>query len=163
MGPCFRPTIFFLSDECPRLMERGVITWTVWTWDPINFAFIILFFIKYFFLLCVITVTRYSWSIIIKFNCINSDFGFKHKLCFLFRLLSDPESLDRYLLEAGFEQVFHTQPTPVAHSASGSRFIFDRSITPPVESEAESPEVDRFTVQLKKDENGLGITIAGNR
>lgn len=107
--------------------------------------------------------TRYSWSIIIKFNCINSDFSFKHKLCFPFRLLSDPESLDRYLLEAGFEQVFHTQPTPVAHSASGSRYIFDRSITPPVESEAESPEVDRFTVQLKKDENGLGITIAGNR
>lgn len=28
-------------------------------------------------------------------------------------------------------------------------------------SDAESPEVDRFTVQLKKDENGLGITIAG--
>lgn len=28
-------------------------------------------------------------------------------------------------------------------------------------TEAESPEVDRFTVQLKKDENGLGITIAG--
>ncbi|CAB3240679.1 unnamed protein product [Arctia plantaginis] len=77
------------------------------------------------------------------------------------RLLSDPEALDRYLLEAGFEQVFHTQPTPVAHSANASRFIFDRSITPPVETEAESPEVDRFTVQLKKDENGLGITIAG--
>lgn len=29
-------------------------------------------------------------------------------------------------------------------------------------ADAESPEVDRFTVQLKKDENGLGITIAGN-
>lgn len=28
-------------------------------------------------------------------------------------------------------------------------------------TDAESPEVDRFTVQLKKDENGLGITIAG--
>ncbi|XP_047020891.1 patj homolog [Helicoverpa zea] len=77
------------------------------------------------------------------------------------RLLSDPEALDRYLLDAGFEQVFHTQPTPVSHNSNASRFVFDRSITPPPEADAESPEVDRFTVQLKKDENGLGITIAG--
>ncbi|KAJ8735567.1 hypothetical protein PYW07_007187 [Mythimna separata] len=76
------------------------------------------------------------------------------------RLLSDPEALDRYLLDAGFEQVFHTQPTPVPHP-NASRFVFDRSITPPPDADAESPEVDRFTVQLKKDENGLGITIAG--
>ncbi|XP_073957184.1 patj homolog [Choristoneura fumiferana] len=76
------------------------------------------------------------------------------------RLLSDPEGLDRYLLETGFEQVFHTQPTPVLHSTA-TRFVFDSSVTPPPESDAESPEVDRFTVQLKKDENGLGITIAG--
>ncbi|PZC79122.1 hypothetical protein B5X24_HaOG216811 [Helicoverpa armigera] len=33
------------------------------------------------------------------------------------RLLSDPEALDRYLLDAGFEQVFHTQPTPVPHNS----------------------------------------------
>ncbi|KAI5640585.1 PDZ domain (Also known as DHR or GLGF) domain-containing protein [Phthorimaea operculella] len=78
------------------------------------------------------------------------------------RLLSDPEALDRYLLDAGFEQVFHTQPTPATTTATASsRFVFDHSITPPPESDAESPEVDRFTVQLKKDENGLGITIAG--
>ncbi|XP_026319386.1 patj homolog [Hyposmocoma kahamanoa] len=77
------------------------------------------------------------------------------------RLLSDPESLDRYLLEAGFEQVFHTQPTPITNNNTASRFVFDSSITPPPETDAESPEVDRFTVQLKKDENGLGITIAG--
>ncbi|XP_053620496.1 patj homolog [Plodia interpunctella] len=77
------------------------------------------------------------------------------------RLLSDPEGLDRYLLDAGFEQVFHTQPTPMPHNATTSRFVFDQSVTPPPESDAESPEVDRFTVQLKKDENGLGITIAG--
>lgn len=77
------------------------------------------------------------------------------------RLLSDPEALDRYLLDAGFEQVFHTQLTPLPHVSNASRFIFDRSITPPPDTDAESPEVDRFTVQLKKDENGLGITIAG--
>ncbi|CAH0592471.1 unnamed protein product [Chrysodeixis includens] len=77
------------------------------------------------------------------------------------RLLSDPEALDRYLLDAGFEQVFHTQPTPLAHNSNVSRFVFDRSMTPPPDTDAESPEVDRFTVQLKKDENGLGITIAG--
>ncbi|KAJ2947897.1 hypothetical protein O0L34_g9687 [Tuta absoluta] len=78
------------------------------------------------------------------------------------RLLSDPEALDRYLLDAGFEQVFHTQPAPASiTTTASSRFVFDHSITPPPESDAESPEVDRFTVQLKKDENGLGITIAG--
>ncbi|KAM3967824.1 LOW QUALITY PROTEIN: patj crumbs cell polarity complex component [Aphomia sociella] len=77
------------------------------------------------------------------------------------RLLSDPEALDRYLLDAGFEQVFHTQPTSLPHTVTASRFVFDQSITPPPETDAESPEVDRFTVQLKKDENGLGITIAG--
>ncbi|XP_047528926.1 patj homolog [Vanessa atalanta] len=77
------------------------------------------------------------------------------------RLLSSPEALDRYLMEAGFEQVFHTQPTPITLNSNVSRFVFDASITPPPESDAESPEVDRFTVQLKKDENGLGITIAG--
>ncbi|CAH2242179.1 patj homolog [Pararge aegeria] len=75
------------------------------------------------------------------------------------RLLSSPEALDRYLMEAGFEQVFHTQP--ITLNSNVSRFVFDSSITPPPESDAESPEVDRFTVQLKKDENGLGITIAG--
>lgn len=55
----------------------------------------------------------------------------EHNLtCYIcFRLLSDPESLDRYLLDAGFEQVFHTQPTPVPVS-NASRFVFDRSITP---------------------------------
>ncbi|XP_045771822.1 patj homolog [Maniola jurtina] len=77
------------------------------------------------------------------------------------RLLSSPEALDRYLMDAGFEQVFHTQPTTLTLNSSVSRFVFDASITPPPESDAESPEVDRFTVQLKKDENGLGITIAG--
>ncbi|CAG4989796.1 unnamed protein product [Colias eurytheme] len=77
------------------------------------------------------------------------------------RLLSSPEALDRYLMEAGFEQVFHTQPTPLSNNSNSSRFVFDKSITPPLESDAESPEADRFTVQLKKDENGLGITIAG--
>ncbi|GBP49329.1 Patj homolog [Eumeta japonica] len=78
------------------------------------------------------------------------------------RLLSDPEALDRYLLDAGCEQVFNTQhASSVTQSSNGSRFVFDGSITPPLETDAESPEVDRFTVQLKKDENGLGITIAG--
>ncbi|XP_072937056.1 patj homolog [Epargyreus clarus] len=77
------------------------------------------------------------------------------------RLLSSPEALDRYLLDAGFEQVFHTQPAPLSQHTAASRFVFDASITPPPDSDAESPEVDRFTVQLKKDENGLGITIAG--
>ncbi|XP_038208262.1 patj homolog [Zerene cesonia] len=77
------------------------------------------------------------------------------------RLLSSPEALDRYLMEAGFEQVFHTQPTTLGNNSNSSRFVFDKSITPPLESDAESPEADRFTVQLKKDENGLGITIAG--
>ncbi|KPI94885.1 Multiple PDZ domain protein [Papilio xuthus] len=77
------------------------------------------------------------------------------------RLLSNPEALDRYLLDTGFEQVFNTQPALVTSNPAPTRFVFGSSITPPPESDAESPEVDRFTVQLKKDENGLGITIAG--
>ncbi|XP_068626985.1 patj homolog isoform X2 [Battus philenor] len=77
------------------------------------------------------------------------------------RLLSNPEALDRYLLDTGFEQVFNTQPTPAPSNLTTSRFVFGTAVTPPPETDAESPEVDRFTVQLKKDENGLGITIAG--
>ncbi|CAK1602052.1 unnamed protein product [Parnassius mnemosyne] len=77
------------------------------------------------------------------------------------RLLSNPEALDRYLLDTGFEQVFNTQPTPVPSNPPASRFVFSSTVTPPPDADAESPEVDRFTVQLKKDENGLGITIAG--
>ncbi|CAG4978650.1 unnamed protein product [Parnassius apollo] len=77
------------------------------------------------------------------------------------RLLSNPEALDRYLLDTGFEQVFNTQPTPVPSNPPASRFVFSSAVTPPPDADAESPEVDRFTVQLKKDENGLGITIAG--
>lgn len=76
------------------------------------------------------------------------------------RLLSDPEALDRYLVDAGCEQVFNTQLVAAMNTVS-SHFAFDRSITPPEDSDTDSPEVDRFTVQLKKDENGLGITIAG--
>lgn len=55
------------------------------------------------------------------------------KIFVCFRLLSDPEGLDRYLLETGFEQVFHTQPTPVLHSTA-TRFVFDSSVTPPPDS-----------------------------
>ncbi|KPJ07596.1 Patj-like [Papilio machaon] len=77
------------------------------------------------------------------------------------RLLSNPEALDRYLLDTGFEQVFNTQPALVPPNPAPNRFVFGSSVTPPPDSDAESPEVDRFTVQLKKDENGLGITIAG--
>ncbi|XP_013134747.1 PREDICTED: patj homolog [Papilio polytes] len=78
------------------------------------------------------------------------------------RLLSNPEALDRYLLDTGFEQVFNTQPSLLSHTSTApARFVFGSSVTPPPETDAESPEVDRFTVQLKKDENGLGITIAG--
>ncbi|CAH2050423.1 unnamed protein product, partial [Iphiclides podalirius] len=77
------------------------------------------------------------------------------------RLLSNPEALDRYLMDTGFEQVFNTQPNPALVNQPASRFVFGSTVTPPPDADAESPEVDRFTVQLKKDENGLGITIAG--
>lgn len=56
------------------------------------------------------------------------------------RLLADPHELQRYLIAAGYPDIFGPDLT--------SNLM-------------ELPETEKFTVELKKDSNGLGITIAG--
>lgn len=60
------------------------------------------------------------------------------------RLVQDPFELCRYLADAGYPEIFG-QSTPSTPSAV----------------ELELPETERFKVELRKDTNGLGITIAG--
>lgn len=57
------------------------------------------------------------------------------------RLLADPHELQRYLIAAGYPDIFGPDTTP--------------------SSLMDLPETEKFTVELKKDVNGLGITIAG--
>lgn len=59
------------------------------------------------------------------------------------RLLADPHELQRYLTAAGYPDIFGPELEPSASNLMGL------------------PETEKFTVELKKDVNGLGITIAG--
>lgn len=61
------------------------------------------------------------------------------------RLVQDPFELKRYLSDAGYPDIFGLS-TPS---------------TPSVVADLNLPETERFTVELRKDTNGLGITIAG--
>lgn len=91
----------------------------------------------------------------------------------IFRLLADPNELERYLIAAGYPDIFGiistpSTPTPTAdnkfhyhdHMTSVDLSIANRPpISPP--SDLDLPETERFIVELTKDANGLGITIAG--
>lgn len=87
------------------------------------------------------------------------------------RLLTDPAELERYLIAAGYPEIFgdtSTPSTPTSSSQAGGeqRFKYGGDISmrprlsPPL-GDLELPETERFTVELTKDSNGLGITIAG--
>uniref|UniRef100_A0A6B2E4J2 Putative actin filament-binding protein afadin n=1 Tax=Phlebotomus kandelakii TaxID=1109342 RepID=A0A6B2E4J2_9DIPT len=87
------------------------------------------------------------------------------------RLLTDPAELERYLIAAGYPEIFgdtSTPSTPTSSSQVGGeqRFKYGGDISmrprlsPPL-GDMELPETERFTVELTKDSNGLGITIAG--
>ncbi|XP_059614834.1 patj homolog [Phlebotomus argentipes] len=85
------------------------------------------------------------------------------------RLLTDPAELERYLIAAGYPEIFgdtSTPSTPTSSSQAEQRFKYSGDISmrprlsPPL-GELELPETERFTVELTKDSNGLGITIAG--
>lgn len=92
-------------------------------------------------------------------------FGF-----FLHRLLSDRNKLERYLLDAGYADILgfsspQSTPTPTSnekflYNESSSEAIANRSKMS-LPTEIEMPETERFVVELRKDSNGLGITIAG--
>lgn len=60
------------------------------------------------------------------------------------RLVQDPFELKRYLADAGYPEIFGNS-TPSTPSVV----------------ELDLPETERFKVELRKDSNGLGITIAG--
>lgn len=94
---------------------------------------------------------------------------------FNFRLLADPSELEKYLIAAGYGDILgpispQSTPTP----STNDNFSFHESeeklkdamanrppLSPPPTIEIELPETERFIVELKKDSNGLGITIAG--
>lgn len=74
------------------------------------------------------------------------------------RLLLDPHELQRYLIAAGYPDIFGPNSTPSSPTANAK---FTYADTAEATSLLELPETEKFTVELKKDSNGLGITIAG--
>ncbi|CRK94996.1 CLUMA_CG008482, isoform A [Clunio marinus] len=74
------------------------------------------------------------------------------------RLLNDPYELNRYLIAAGYPEIFGTSSTP-SSPLQNPKFNFKQDGD--CENLIELPETERFTVELRKDSNGLGITIAG--
>lgn len=94
------------------------------------------------------------------------------------RLLSDPVELEQYLIAAGYPDIFcvgstTSSPTPPAsgnslvhHSEDFSFHEVPASISNHPKNDhnnilTELPETERFIVELTRDVNGLGITIAG--
>lgn len=88
--------------------------------------------------------------------------------------MADPNELERYLIAAGYPDIFGistpSTPTPTADSKFHYRedhmtnvdlqsIAHRPPISPP--SDLDLPETERFIVELTKDANGLGITIAG--
>lgn len=81
------------------------------------------------------------------------------------RLINDPAELDRYLVQHGYPQVFNQYTTGVFDKAPMSS-LSRMSASPSLpllnlDLDLAMPEMEKFTVELKKDANGLGITIAG--
>lgn len=84
-------------------------------------------------------------------------------------LAADPIELERYLIDAGYPEIFGTISTPSTPTPTqNERFMYhgenkDISQRPPIATpvDLDLPETERFIVELRKDHNGLGITIAG--
>lgn len=72
------------------------------------------------------------------------------------RLLAEPHELQRYLLAAGYPDIFGPTSSP-SSPLENPKFIYKSEDV----NLMELPETEKFTVELKKDSNGLGITIAG--
>lgn len=85
------------------------------------------------------------------------------------RLLANPLELERYLNAAGYGDILGTTSTPSTPTPGiEEQFNFTEeqklmANRPPILAPAEIdlPETERFIVELTKDANGLGITIAG--
>ncbi|ALC43195.1 Patj [Drosophila busckii] len=85
------------------------------------------------------------------------------------RVLVDPAELERYLISTGYPEIFgesSTASTPQT-TTEDDRFIYRGEtsllIDPSIDLEEllALPETEKLQVELKKDANGLGITIAG--
>lgn len=72
-------------------------------------------------------------------------------------LLADPQELQRYLAEAGYPDIFGSSSTASTPSVQTDQFFKDESNL----ISLDLPETERFIVELTKDFNGLGVTIAG--
>lgn len=78
------------------------------------------------------------------------------------RLLSEPAELERYLIAAGYPDIFgvsSTPSTPLSGPTTGAHFMYPNELHG--QEIIDLPETERFIVELTKDNNGLGITIAG--
>ncbi|XP_073994431.1 multiple PDZ domain protein-like isoform X3 [Rhodnius prolixus] len=93
------------------------------------------------------------------------------------KILADPDQLDRHLVQNGYPQATPYPENPFIYHDSSDIHIIERDprlvvdVVPslplplltmdmlPLDSHL--PETERFTVELKKDVHGLGITIAG--
>uniref|UniRef100_A0A023F3W4 Pdz domain-containing protein n=2 Tax=Triatoma infestans TaxID=30076 RepID=A0A023F3W4_TRIIF len=93
------------------------------------------------------------------------------------KILADPDQLDRHLVQNGYPQATPYPENPFIYHDSSDVHIMERDprlvvdVVPslplplltmdmlPLDSHL--PETERFTVELKKDLHGLGITIAG--
>lgn len=88
------------------------------------------------------------------------------------RLLTEPAELDRYLIQHKYMPIFQKNPDKFQESYlyeqqnnvhSGLSRIPASPSLPLLNLDVamKMPEMEKFTVELKKDANGLGITIAG--
>ncbi|XP_064548948.1 patj homolog [Drosophila montana] len=85
------------------------------------------------------------------------------------RVLVDPAELERYLISTGYPEIFgesSTASTPQT-TTEDDRFVYrgetSMLIDPSIDLDEllALPETEKLQVELKKDANGLGITIAG--
>ncbi|XP_050314231.1 patj homolog [Anthonomus grandis grandis] len=82
------------------------------------------------------------------------------------KLLHDATELDRYLIQHKYPPVFRQNsdvlPTDLAKSYGLSRIPASPSLPLlNLDVSVKMPEMEKFVVELQKDTNGLGITIAG--
>lgn len=77
------------------------------------------------------------------------------------RFMADPIELQKYLTAAGYPDIFGPGSTPSTPSPKNEKLSFKEEIEKTNLINLDLPETERFTVELTKDYNGLGITIAG--
>lgn len=80
------------------------------------------------------------------------------------RLLNDPAELDRYLIQHKYSPIFNKDANLYQFDQKTSLSRVPASPSLPLlnlDVAVKMPEMEKFVVELKKDANGLGITIAG--